>query len=72
MQAAVHSNPVWKFLYEEQSGSGPVLRTGTRRRLTYKLISGIIHTAPAACADTERMHRHCWVLRGEVSVGVQL
>ncbi|GAA6068042.1 lymphoid enhancer-binding factor 1 isoform X3 [Tachysurus ichikawai] len=47
MQAAVHSNPVWRFLYGEQSRSGPVSGTGTRRRLTYELISGIVHPAPA-------------------------
>lgn len=47
MQAAVHSNPVWRFLYGEESSSGPVPGTGTHRRLSYELISGIVHTAPA-------------------------
>lgn len=47
MQAAVHSNPVWRFLYGEESSSGSVPGTGTHRRLTYELISGIVHTALA-------------------------
>lgn len=74
MQAAVQSNPVWMFLYGEQSGSGPVPGTDTRRRLTYELISGIVHTASvcAVCADTERMYGPWWVLRGKVRVGVRL
>lgn len=47
MQAAVHSNPVWRFLCGEESGSGPVPGTGTRRGLTFELVSGIVHTALA-------------------------